>query len=59
MGSGLNDTCGYAAMARIVGYHRFPALVGYSDRDAVEASIEWMRTVLVESMRLRGDPRSR
>lgn len=57
MASGLYDTYGYAAMARIVGYHRFPAFVGYPDREAVEASIERMRTVLIESMRLRGDSR--
>lgn len=57
MGSALYDTYGYATMARIVGYHRFPAFVGYPDRDAVEASIERMRTLLIELMRLRGDSR--
>ena len=57
MGSALYDTYGYSAMARIVGYHRFPAFVGYPDRDAVEASVERMRTLLIELMRLRGDSR--
>lgn len=57
MASALYDTYGYSAMARIVGYERFPAFVGYPDRDAVEGSIDRMRTVLVESMRLRGDSR--
>lgn len=57
MASGLYDTYGYGAMARIVGYERFPAFVGHPDRDAVEASIDRMRTVLIEAMRLRGDSR--
>lgn len=57
MGSGLYDTYGYGTMARIVGYHRFPAFVGHPDRDAVEASVDRMRTLLTELMRLRGDSR--
>ncbi len=57
MGSGLYDTYGYATMARIVGYHRFPAFVGHPDRGAVEASIDRMRTLLIELMRLRGESR--
>lgn len=57
MSSALYDTYGYAAMARIVGYYRFPAFAGHPDREAVEAAVERMRTVLVESMRLRGDSR--
>lgn len=57
MASALYDTYGYAAMARITGYHRFPAFVGYPDRAAVEAAIERMRTILSEAMRLRGESR--
>ncbi|MFW5969149.1 MAG: glutathione S-transferase family protein [Halofilum sp. (in: g-proteobacteria)] len=57
MGSALYDTYGYCAMARIVGFHRFPAFVGHPDSEAVEASIVRMRTVLIELMRLRGDSR--
>jgi glutathione S-transferase len=57
MASALYDTYGYAAMARVVGYERFPAFVGYPDREAVEAAMQRIRTVLVEAMRLRGDSR--
>lgn len=57
MGAALYDTYGYATMARIVGAERFPAFVGYPDREAVQASVERMRTLLTELMRLRGASR--
>jgi glutathione S-transferase len=57
MASALYDTYGYGAMAQIVGYERFPAFVGYPDREAVDVSVDRMRHVLLESMRLRGDSR--
>jgi len=54
MAIGIYDSYGYAAMAEIVGYHRFPEFVGNPGRDALDASVARMHAVLAETMRIRG-----
>ena len=57
MAMGLYDTYGYGAMARVVGYHRFPAFMGNPTRADVDASVAQLRTLFDELARIRdGSP---
>ncbi|MDN3524570.1 glutathione S-transferase family protein [Halomonas sabkhae] len=55
MAMGLHESYGYAAMARVVGYHRFPKFAGHPSREDVEGELERLHTLFAELMRLRGD----
>lgn len=55
MAMGLYDSYGYASMARVVGYHRFPVFSGHPARADVDAALDRLHTLFAELMRIRGD----
>lgn len=51
----LHGSYGYATMARVVGYHRFPVFSGHPDRAAVDEALSRLHALFSTVFKNRGD----